>query len=365
MGETTTIEWTDHTFSPWWGCTKIAGPGGLGSACDHCYADALAKRYGHDVWGKHAPRRLIGPAWNTPLLWDRKAAGGEPGPKTGRARHLVFCASMADVFEDHDGPMVDHRGIVVAGRSLDTERQRLFELIRATPNLVWLLLTKRPENVLRMVPERWRVAWPSNVWVGTTIEDQARADIRIPRLLQIHAPVLFVSYEPALGSVDLGLAADHSGHERDHITTDVYPQCLDCSTDDEVVDWTVPAGQRIGWVIAGGESGPGARPAHPEWFRSVRDQCATAGVPFLFKQWGEWIAYEPDAQPPFFTSQHGDMVDGHHLPAGLSEHHQVGSWWWPDPMDDTTYRRVGKKAAGRALDGVTHTGFPAEVGVNR
>lgn len=206
MGETTAIGWTDHTFNPWWGCTKIEGPNGTGSACDHCYAATFAKRTGHDVWGKDGDRRFFGDKhWNEPLKWERDAAAGKPGPNTGRPDHLVFCASMADVFEARD--------------DLNGERERLWRLIDVTPHLTWLLLTKRPEQVLRRTPWAWRVGqntspphredranWPRNVWIGTTVEDQARADLRIPRLAKIPAPVRFLSCEPLLGPIDLGVA---------------------------------------------------------------------------------------------------------------------------------------------------------------
>lgn len=287
MGETTEIQWTDSTFNPWWGCARVS------EACQHCYAESWAKRFGVE-WGKKAERRTFGDKhWNEPLRWNRQAdAAG--------VRRLVFCASMADVFEDHP--------------ELPPERERLWELITATPALTWQLLTKRPENIMGMVPEAWLDGWPSNVWAGTTVETQRWAEERLPHLLEVPAPVRFVSCEPLFGPVDLGLQVDHRCHERDHITTDVWFQCLDCSTEDRIVDWTYPDGFQIDWVIAGGESGPKAQPSNPDWFRSLRDQCEAASVPYLFKQWGEF---------------------------------------------DEAGNRVGKKAAGYVLDGRTHDGIPA------
>lgn len=232
MSEKTGIAWTDHTFNPWWGCVKVS------PACTHCYAETLATRYGHPVWGTEAPRRFFGDKhWDEPLRWNTQA-------ERDGIRRRVFCASMADVFEDREG--------------LCSERARLFALIRDTPQLDWLLLTKRPENILRLWPESarapgWR-RWP-NVWLGTTAENQQYADERIPALLRVPARFHFLSYEPALGPLNLQPWLCASGVDALH------------------------------WVIAGGESGAGFRAADPEWFRSVRDQCK-GRARFFFKQWG-------------------------------------------------------------------------------
>lgn len=229
MGETTAIGWTDHTFNPWWGCERVS-PG-----CQHCYAETFAKRTGNDVWGRTAPRRFFGPKhWAEPERWNAAALrDGLPA--------FVFCASMADVFEDR--------------RDLDGERARLFELIERTPGLLWQLLTKRPEHVLRLVPEHWRDGFPPNAWIGTTVEDQRRADERIPELVRIPAAVRFLSCEPLLEPIDF------------------------------------PPGrfggvEGIDWVIVGGESGPGHRPLDPYAAAHVCAQVRRARVPLFFKQWG-------------------------------------------------------------------------------
>ena len=161
MGENSKIEWTNSTFNPWWGCVKIT------EGCTNCYANAFDKRVGGSHWGANAERRFFSDAhWAKPLAWNRKAE------KAGE-RHRVFCASMADVFEDR--------------RDLDAPRARLWELIRATPHLDWLLLTKRPENLDQLVPGDWittnRPGPPPNIWLGVTTENQHRADERIPTLL--------------------------------------------------------------------------------------------------------------------------------------------------------------------------------------
>lgn len=250
MAENSGIEWTHHTFNPWIGCTKIS------PACDHCYAEAWDARglQGQATrWGPHADRTRTGAAnWNKPRAWDRKAAAEV-------RRYRVFCASLADVFDNH--------------RSIDTVwRVGLWRLIAETPNLDWLLLTKRPQNIVKMLPDAygcglpvWGDGWP-NVWLGTTVENQVEADRRIPALLSVSARVRFLSCEPLIGPVDIGAPVR---------------KALFSGAIKPMGDGTRP----LSWVITGGESGPDYRPADPDWFRSLRDQCAAAGVPFLFKQW--------------------------------------------------------------------------------
>lgn len=260
MGETTTISWTDHTFSPWWGCTKITAPADEGSACDHCYAAALAHRYGHDVWGKDAPRRELSDAnWAKPLRWERLAAAeGRP--------HLVFCGSMCDVFE--------HR----VPDDLGARRARLWELVDATPHLIWQFLTKRPEWVPTMVPRHWmHGGWPDNAWLGATVEAPRFARIRLPRLLKIPAPIRFVSMEPLLAGIDLArwLPDRYSGD-------DSYR--WECQAHGMAECDQTPECAGVQWVIVGGESGSPRRTLDHDDARAIRDQCAVAGVPYFFKQ---------------------------------------------------------------------------------
>lgn len=273
MGQNSTIEWTHHTFNPWWGCAKVS------PACAHCYAEAWAKRTGHAVWGNRSERRFFGEThWREPIKWNNEAiAKGE--------RRRVFCASMADVFERR--------------ADLNESRRKLWALIEATPALDWLLLTKRPWNISKMVP--WGAKWPGNVWLGTTVENQNWAEKRIPALLENPSVVRFLSCEPLLGEVSL------SG-------------------------WN----SEIHWVIAGGESGPGARPMHPDWARSLRDQCTGSKIPFHFKQWGHWV------------------------PTELST---VEGWGSGREVDFEGARLIGlgKKAAGRILDGKTWDEFPRPI----
>ncbi len=225
MGEQSKIEWTDHTFNPWWGCEAVS------PACDRCYAEATSNRYGHPVWGKDAPRRFFSDKhWREPLKWNAKAEeGGTPA--------LVFCASMADVFEDR--------------RDLDEPRDRLWDLIHDTPHLIWLLLTKRPENMVRLASKEWSDSWPSNVWAGTTAENQRRLDERMIELMRVPSGTRWISYEPALGAIDISLYA-----------------------------------HRIDWIIVGGESGAGARPMEIRWARDLLAQCRKHNVPYFMKQLG-------------------------------------------------------------------------------
>lgn len=314
----TGISWCDYSFNPWIGCKKVS------PACANCYATRTVNRFGGDFHGR---RVLTSDSnWKNPLRWNREAE------KLG-TRFRVFCASWADVFEDWDGPIFCSGGIhelsICSGcgefirytghcsgnnllcqmiprplRMIDV-RKRLFKLIDSTPNLDWQLLTKRPENIRRMWP-CWPTGFPEdgsgghgsgarylkNTWLGVTVENQEQAYKRIPELLQCRdlSPVLFLSCEPLLGPIDL---------------------CRAHLTDFKLPNWPEPS--RVDWVICGGESGPGARPSNPDWFRSIRDQCESAGVPFHFKQWGEF------------------------------DEHQ---------------NRVGKKKAGRLLDGRTYDAFP-------
>ena len=246
MSAHTEIAWTDHTFNPWTGCTKIS------PACAHCYAEKSPGSVFRGVkWGPKAERVVSADStWRQPLAWNRKA-------KREGINRRVFCGSLCDVFEARD--------------DLDEHRARLWGLIEATPNLCWLLLSKRPENVIDMVPRWWMPdipsevggGWPANVWIGATVEDQRRADERIPYLLRIPAPVRFLSVEPLLGPVDLEL------HEID-IAMELGP-------------WENVQG-RLDWVITGSESGPHRRPTDLAWVRSLRNQCQVARVPFFCKQ---------------------------------------------------------------------------------
>lgn len=298
MSEKTGISWTDHTWSPVWGCTQVSKAETGGGGCDNCYAMTLAHRFGYG-WNGEPMREFGEHHWNEPVRWNKRAA------KEG-ARPKVF-PSMCDPL-DKDWP--------------DGVRERFWRLVDVTPYLTWLILTKRIGNYDKFGPGAVIGRHPANVWLGATVVNQAEADRDVPKLLAVPARVRFLSIEPMLGPIWLN----------DFFYRNLRP----------TGDFRTRAGKRqmklvhdgpseaLHWVIAGGESGPHARPAHPDWFRSLRDQCAAAGVPFHFKQHGEWVSVsevEGDGQHFIFN-------------------------------DHATVRRVGKAAAGRLLDGVEHNAFP-------
>jgi protein gp37 len=252
MAISTQIQWVNrilasgriiagHTYNPWWGCMKVS------EECKRCYAEGIASHYGFkSTWGpaSTSTRRFFGDAhWQEPLTWNRQAE------REGH-RHSVFCASMADVYEDNP-VLIPHR-------------ERLWKLIEATPWLNWLLLTKRPENILAMSP--WTGNYPDNVWIGTSVGLQSRAEERIPYLLQVPATVRFLSCEPLISQVDLS-----------------------------------PWIKQLQWVICGGESGIDARPMNLDWARLLRQQCFEARVPYYFKQIGGR-----------YHNSGGSLLDGQH-----------------------------------------------------
>lgn len=218
MGSKTAIGWCDHTFNIVWGCVKVS------EECKNCYAQTWAERYGYKVFGPLAPRRVFGEKhWQEPLAWNAKA-------QKAQGRRRVFCSSMADVYEDH--PVVNEL------------RPRLWGLIEQTPWLDWLVLTKRPENVLRMTP-----SYPNNLWIGTSVGLQKRVNERLPALVEVPAAIRFLSCEPLLEAIDLSPWLD-----------------------------------LIDWVITGAESGKGARPMQHDWVRALRNQCQYQHVPLFYKQ---------------------------------------------------------------------------------
>ena len=342
MAENTKIQWANHTFNPWRGCTKVA------AGCANCYADAQSLRNPKTlgVWGPNGTRVVASEAmWREPVKWDRLAevaqhAEIDDGLPAPRPCPRVFCASLADVFEDWPGrpvftpekvdgetiqpvawygPVKTPSGVVDqvcrAGQmlgsgigsnfqvwadryrpaTLNDVRARLFRLIDSTPNLDWLLLTKRPENVRRMWRNGFGVANPAfavrdNVWLGTSIACQEDADRAIPELLKCRdlAAKLFLSIEPMTESIDLEKIAGPDGRERG-----LYASALHADHEDRY--WQL-SGAPVDWVIVGGESGPNARPCDIAWIRSIVRQCRDAGVPCFVKQLG--------ADPEFRPGEH-------------------------------------------------------------
>lgn len=382
MGANSRIEWTDHTFNPWRGCAHAELPGGgEHPGCRHCYAETMARRFPDRLgeWGAGGTRIVAPPAmWREPLAWNRKA-------EAAGVRQRVFCASIADVFEDWQGPLIANvDGPVFLGKSrrastgpddrltLDELRSDLFRLIDATPWLDWLLVTKRPQNVRRMLApwlryrmgaglespdEAWRQGLPlKNVWLLTSVSNQETFDALVPALLECRdlVPVLGISAEPLLGPIDL---REHLRSKRGFFAN---VESLECGGK------TYPKLPGLDWVIVGGESGPQARPMHLKWLDSIRDQCQAAGVPLFFKQWGEWHTGAGIPEPHKFRN-------GFVCPAGcfypeitqpaLEDHarncpeSRFGRAFTP-----LSIYRVGKAAAGRELDGRTWDEYPEPVG---
>lgn len=275
MGANTKIEWADHTWNPWLGCTQVGPP------CDFCYAkEMMDTRYGRVRWGAGEDRiRTSDANWKEPLKWDRAAAAS--GKKA-----TVFCLSLGDIWDNEVDPLW---------------RRQAFEVMERTPNLIYLLLSKRIGNAESMCdPCKGNPLLPRNAAMGATMANQEEYDrdrMKLKRAAEVLAPMFtFASIEPMLG-----------------------PIILDSNAPD--------------WIICGGESGKHARPMQPEWVRSLRDQCAARRIPFLFKQWGEHAPYDRG------------RTDGSALLT-------------PNSFDKPL-QRFGKKLSGRLLDGVEHNGFPA------
>lgn len=325
MAETTSIAWTDATFNPWIGCSKVH------AGCTHCYAEAdMDKRRGRVKWGPNGTRSKTSDTyWKQPLSWNRAA-------EAAGVRKRVFCASLADVFEDWTGRILDSQGRVLYWdqddktvcattsdedgeyrntMTMDDLRRNLFALIDSTPHLDWLLLTKRPENVRRMWPKRIctrcfggpcdpvcpeNLQHRRNVWLGTSISDQETADRMIQELLTCRdlCPMLFLSAEPLLGPIDLTAIQTDS-----HWPGKAEPSKLNCLRgftysrrerfvlngiveEKGVVPFVDTETDRVAWVVVGGESGSGARPCHIETIRSLVRQCQAASVPVFVKQVG-------------------------------------------------------------------------------
>lgn len=291
----TTIQWCDFTMNPWRGCTKIS-PG-----CSACYADTMSKRNPGTlgVWGPNGTRVVAAESyWKQPLKWNKEAAKCEAFME-GQGRPRVFCASLADIFEAWDGPMLNAKGerlvvyepnggllaVPIYAESpgphcrwltMQDVREHLFRLIDRTPNLDWLILTKRPENIAKMAVfsvgnNQYSVCDPpfarKNIWLGVSIEDQQRADERIPLLLKVPAAVRFLSCEPLLGPVDLSAWLETIGPS------------WRFAANDESNAWP-----GIDWAIVGCESGYSRREMKIEWAKSLASQCRAAGVAFFLKQ---------------------------------------------------------------------------------
>jgi protein gp37 len=328
----TTIEWTDESWNPVRGCSRIS------EGCRFCYAERQASRFEsgpfhgfvkHHRWTGEVA--LIHEKLNEPLRW--------------RKPRVVFVNSMSDLFHERL-PMED-----VA---------RIFAVMALAPQHIFQVLTKRPERMLNLLSDdgfyqlvlqaadRDLRPWypklggigiscppPRNVWLGVSVEDQETANERVPILLRTPAALRFISYEPALGPVDFAqwLVPNYIAHPQSPRSTETARALAQIAR----AGGKMLGGAYLDWVIAGGESGPNARPAHPEWFRAARDQCVDAGVPFFFKQWGEYYPIRPAIGAMY--------VDGSSV---------------PDDHEPWVIERVGKKRAGRLLDGEIWNTMPQE-----
>ncbi len=321
MVEKSRIEWTDHTFNPWEGCLKVA------PECDHCYAEARDVRFtGGTHWGPKAPRRRTSAAnWKKPRRWNAQADAFQA---THGRRQRVFCASLGDVFDNAVNP---------------DWRDDLWALIRECDQLDWQLLTKRPQNTGGMLPPDWGDGW-LHVWLGTSAGSRKTAGQNIPHLLATPAALRFVSAEPMLEPVDLTrwlypvLDRHAAGLSDDPLAAGMLGRAIKSG------HASGPMRPALDWVICGGESGPFAGAMHPAWPRGLRDQCVAAGIPFFFKQWGEYRGIDDD----FTLAGLSDHLSVRTIDDGGRLHfggHPTDFDAWP------TIVRIGKKRAGRMLDG--------------
>lgn len=342
MSDNTHIEWTDATWNPITGCSVVS------AGCKHCYAMKLA-----GTRLQHHPSRAgltidtkAGPVWNGQVRFNEQWL--DQPLRWKRPRRIFVCAH-GDLFHES-----------VPDEWID----KVFAVMALAPQHTFQVLTKRPERMLRYMthwpdaagrfhhvayqaekmrpdlpvgmPDGWRwqlqKRWPlPNVWLGVSVEDQAAADERIPQLLQTPAAVRWISAEPLLGPINLNTTPPRAGSRP--INGFTVADISGCLPRWQAEPMRAKLRDGLDWVVAGGESGHGARPMHPDWARSLRDQCAAAGVAFLFKQWGEW------ADANYYASEIQESYDVRGLTSGASI-------------------RVGKKAAGRLLDGVQHDGYP-------
>jgi protein gp37 len=338
MGTDSKIEWTDHTWNPWYGCPD---DGKRSPACDNCYARAWAKRSGIVDFDSEI-KRASDKTFYAPLNRKKYKSGDR-----------VFVCSLSDFFHP-DTCRYSHHMM----------RDAFDDVINERPDLTWIFLTKRPENVgVVYSQENW--AGEENHWLGVTVENQEQADKRIPELLKIPAAVRFVSCEPLLGHVDLApwvggrsykckCAKAWHHTENNRLTPQGQNEfCTECRSLAEIYP-------TLDWVICGGESGHNARPMHPDWARSLRDQCAVADAPFLFKQWGEW-GVESNLSKQTAQSQIV-LADGSTYGIGsikIRPEHRSGTGTWKPDLAPQWMYKVGKKTAGRKLYGVEHLEWPS------
>jgi protein gp37 len=329
----TLISWADYTFNPWRGCVKIS-PG-----CRFCYAKRDTDRWGGNFWGKNAERPISKTTWRNPRKWNLQA-------KADQVMRRVFSGSLCDVFENRP--------------DLVAPRQRLFDMIETTEWLIWMLLTKRPENIAELAA-RYAGGWPPNVWLGVSAETQRFATERIPHLVQHDVAVRFVSAEPDLALVDLTRIHAGSSGQPDMVWDVLGKRCGVPGR------WQEPMSRGVDWVITGGESGieKGIRPSHPDWYRALRDQSVGAGVAFHHKQNGMWSTLGQVENPDVArrAGWYGNPDRHVMLNAGTGERYPVAEWERRGLSDqgwEHMVRFPNKRDTGRLLDGEIWNEFPQE-----
>lgn len=313
MADKTTISWTvthheDGTVTPGATWNPLRGCARVSEGCRNCYAERVAARFSGPGLPYEGLARMTskGPMWTGEVRLIEKMMDQ---PLRWKRPRLIFVNSMSDLFHD---------------KVSDVWLNRIFEVMESCPQHTFQILTKRPERMKeyltwRSMAHTWGDYPTSHIWVGVSMEDQATADERIPLLLETTAAVRWISAEPLLGPIDL----------TPYFWEEAGPEWAGKNLADPGLDW----------VVTGGESGPGARPAHPQWFRSIRDQCATASVPFHFKQWGDWVPAETGFER-FFADNRGHEYARDHCGC-------------PQMM-----LKVGKGRSGRLLDGQIWDQYP-------
>jgi protein gp37 len=342
LADNTKIEWTDATWNPITGCAVVS-PG-----CTNCYAMKLAgTRLKHHESRKGLTKDTkAGPVWTGELRFNCQWLDE---PFRWKRPRMIFVCAHGDLFAEG-----------VPNEWID----QVFAVMSQTPQHTFQVLTKRPERMReylttprlqhRLVntlmsfefpiptPGRWPHMPLPNVWLGVSVEDQKRADERIPILIDTPGAIRWISAEPLLGPLDLM----HLPAKK------ISPNITIAGNAVTGIDGLGKVGPKLDWIVAGGESGPGARPMHPDWARSLRDQCAEAQVPFLFKQWGAWTPGE-NVERQRGVVETAELINDtwHYAPENLAN--SDGHY-----DDEPDVYRVGKKAAGRLLDGIEHNGFP-------
>lgn len=332
MAAETKISWADATCNFWVGCTKVS------PACDHCYAEKLngCRLKMVVAWGPKHDRKRVKAGWALARKLQRDAARFY---EVHGRRRRVFVNSLSDFFDNH-------RSVVW--------REEAWALMKACPDVIFMLLTKRPQNIGRMLPEDWGLRGYPNVWIGTTVEDQRWAEKRLMWLLDVPAALHFISYEPALGPLDLEHVAWMRGSRGSALT---FNALVSRQPEFPHLD-----GRRIGWVIAGGESGgEESRPLDPRWILSISEQCARWGVPFHFKQWGDWM---PAGGPFAMLAEPIGGGPAQTVWAPAASVTFMGQTYKGKRLrnlpEGPAMIRVGAKKAGNLLRGHRHLSFPLD-----